>query len=103
MNGLDNYYRAQLAQHQAKLDAEEEAEPYTPTRQQKAFMAAYRLCIGNATQSQLEYYFENLEKAQEGTAAQQQSIIDGIDTWLQIEDAWLLWHEAIEYAKESIE
>ena len=99
MNGLDNHYRAQLAQHQASIDANQEPEPYTPTHQEKAFMAAYRLCMGNAPRNELEYYFQNQEKAQLGSSAEQQAIIEELESWSRIEDAWLLWHEAIEYAR----
>ena len=99
MKGLDNHYRAQLAQHQASIDANQEPEPYTPTHQEKAFMQAYRLCMGNAPRNELEYYFQFQEKAQEGTTEEQRAITEEIESWSRIEDAWLLWHEAIQYAK----
>jgi hypothetical protein len=102
MNGLDNHYRALLAHYQASIDANQEPEPYTPTEEEKAFMKAYRLCMGNAPQSELEYYFEFKDKAQTGTSKEQQAIIEEIESWSRIEDAWLLWFEAIEYAKGAI-
>jgi hypothetical protein len=99
MNGLDNHYRALLAHYQASIDANQEPEPHTPTHQEKAFIKAYRLCMGNAPQNELEYYFQNQERAQLGTSEEQLAITEQIESWSRIEDAWLLWHEAIEYAR----
>ena len=99
MNGLDNHFRTLLAQHQATIDANQEPEPYTPTEEEKAFMSAYRLCMGSAPRHELEYYFQFKDKAQLGTSKEQQAIIEEIESWSRIEDAWLLWFEATEYAR----
>ena len=99
MQGLDNHLRAQLAQYQASIDANQEPEPYIPTEEEKSFMKAYRLCMGNASQNELEYYFQFKELAQIGTSQDQRKVTDEYEAWSRIEDAWLLWHEAIQYAK----
>ena len=69
------------------------------THQEKAFIKAFRLCFGSAEMYQLEYYFKYRELAQLSSAREEQLIIEGIENWSNIEDAWLLWREAIEYAR----
>lgn len=73
---------------------------YELTHQEKAFIKAFRLCFGSAEMYQLEYYFEYRELAQLASNKEQQLITEGIDNWSNIEDAWLLWREAIEYANK---
>ena len=101
MQGLDNHFRTLLAQYQAAIDANQEPEPYTPTEEEKAFMNAYRLCMGNASQNELEYYFQFKELAQIGTSQDQRKVRDEYESWSRIEDAWLLWFEATEYAMKT--
>jgi hypothetical protein len=71
--------------------------------QQQAFIKAYGKCMAVAPDYELEYFFENKEKAQEGDFKQQQFVRDGAMYWGHIEDAWLLWLEAIEYARPKQE
>jgi hypothetical protein len=71
------------------------------TNEQKAFIEAYRLCMGNAPIHQLEYFFEYMDKAQEGDFRDQQLVREGAEYWNSIEDAWELWQQAIEYAKDQ--
>lgn len=73
---------------------------YELTHQEKAFIKAFRLCFGSAEMYQLEYYFEYRKLAQLASNKEQQLITEGIDNWSNIEDAWLLWREAIEYANK---
>jgi hypothetical protein len=73
------------------------------TNEQKAFISAYRLCMGNAPTHEIEYFFEYREKAQEGDFRDQQLVREGAEYWNSIEDAWELWLQAIEYAKETAE
>jgi hypothetical protein len=72
------------------------------TNQEKAFYKAYRLCVGMADCASIQYYFDNKELAQVGTYEQQREVRD-MEYWSHIEDCWLLWLEAIEYAKETTE
>lgn len=71
------------------------------TNQQQAFIKAYRLCMGNAPTHEIEYFFENKEKAQEGDFREQQLVREGAEYWNGIEDAWELWLQAIEYARPT--
>jgi len=71
--------------------------------EQKAFMDAYGKCMAVAPDHEIEYFFANKDKTQDGTFKDQQAVRDAIVYWGHIEDAWLLWLEAIEYAKEAIE
>jgi len=73
------------------------------TNEQKAFIKAYRLCMGNAPTHELEYFFEYRDKAQEGDFREQQLVREGAEYWNSIEDAWELWLQAIEYTKETTE
>ena len=70
------------------------------THEEKTFMKAYQMCMGNAPQNEIEYYFQNKEKAQIGTSAQQREVTEEYESWSRIEDGWLLWREAAEYAKK---
>lgn len=72
----------------------------TGTNQEKAFYKAYRLCVGMADTNHVQYYFDNKELANNGTYEEQNAVIEGCEYWSHIEDAWLLWLEAIEYANK---
>jgi hypothetical protein len=37
---------------------------YTLTHEEKSFINAYRLCVGSALNSHIEYYFSNRERVQ---------------------------------------
>jgi len=76
---------------------------FTPTHEEQAFIRSYRLCMGNAPTHEIEYFFEYREKAQEGDFRDQQLVREGAEYWNSIEDAWELWLQAIEYAKETTE
>ena len=71
------------------------------TPQQQAFINAYRLCMGNAPTHEIEYFLEHKEKAQEGDFREQQLVREGAEYWNNIEDAWELWLQAIDYAKPT--
>jgi hypothetical protein len=64
------------------------------TEDQKAFMRAYGKCMAVAPDHEVEYFFANKNKTQEGTYKDQQAVRDAIVYWGHIEDAWLLWREA---------
>jgi hypothetical protein len=74
---------------------------YQQTKQEQAFIKAYRLCMGNAPTHEIEYFFEYKEKAQEGSFREQQIVREGAEYWNNIEDAWELWLQAMDYAKEA--
>lgn len=74
---------------------------YDFTHKEKAFIKAYRLCIGTAPTHELEYFLEHREKAQEGDFREQQLVREGAEYWNNIEDAWELWLQAIDYARSA--
>lgn len=74
---------------------------YQQTKQEQAFIKAFKLCFGSATNDELNFYFANKELAQTGTMQEQSDICDSLENWSNIEDAWLLWLEAVEYAREA--
>jgi hypothetical protein len=69
--------------------------------EQQAFMKAYGKCMSVANDEEIKYFFENKDKTQVGAYKEQQAVRDGITYWGHIEDAWLLWIEAINYTKET--
>jgi hypothetical protein len=71
------------------------------TPQQKAFMRAYGKCMATAPDHEVEYFFKYKDKTQVGTFREQQLVREGITYWGHIEDAWLLWLEAMP-TKEQI-
>jgi hypothetical protein len=73
---------------------------YTLTHQEKAFINAYRLCVGSALNSHIEYYFSNRERVQLCDYKEERLIMDGCEYWSHIEDFYLLWREAIEFANK---
>lgn len=73
---------------------------YKLTHEERAFIQAYRLCVGSAFDEHIEYYFSNREKVQLCDAREERLIIEGCEYWSHIEDFFLLWREAIEYAKK---
>lgn len=64
-------------------------------------MHFYGKCMATAPDDEVKYFFANKNKAQEGTFKEQQAVRDEIVYWGHIEDAWLLWLEAVNYAKEK--
>lgn len=74
---------------------------YQQTKQEQAFIKAYRLCMGNAPTHEIEYFFQYKEKAQEGSFREQQLVREGAEYWDNIENAWEFWLEAMDYAKEA--
>lgn len=73
---------------------------YQLTHEEKAFIKAFRICFGSAEMYELEYYLEHRELSKVTSAREERLITEGIDNWSNIEDAWLLWREAIEYANK---
>ena len=69
---------------------------YTPTHKEQAFIRAYRRNVGIATLSDLIYFLANKEDTPDEVSEQ-------IHTWVSIEDAWLMWLDAIDYTKEKTE
>jgi hypothetical protein len=94
MQGLDTHLSHQLAQYQATIDANQEPEPYTPTHMEKAFMESYRRCVAIGSRDDVLYFLENKEDPPE-------AIVDEICAWVSIEDAWLMWLDAVRYARSA--
>lgn len=70
------------------------------TPQQQTFINAYNKCMGVAPDSEIEYFFKYREMVQLVDSLKEAEYIrNGALYWGHIEDAWLLWREAIEYAR----
>ena len=65
---------------------------YTPTDMEQAFVRAYRRNVAVASLSDLLYFLANKEDTPDEVSEQ-------LDTWANIEDAWLMWLDAMDYAK----
>jgi hypothetical protein len=74
---------------------------YTPTQQEIAFMKAYRRCVAVADPADIVYFLENKTRVQDVDYEEEEKITNAIQFWSHIEDAWLMWCEAIDYAKET--
>ena len=69
---------------------------FTPTHEEQAFIRSYRRNVAVANLSDLLYFLANKEDTPD-------EISEQLDTWSNIEDAWLMWCDAIEYTKETTE
>lgn len=67
---------------------------YTPTDMEQAFVRAYRCNVAVANLSDLLYFLANKTDTPDEVSEQ-------LDTWANIEDAWLMWLDAMDYAKEA--
>ena len=67
---------------------------FTPTHEEQAFIRSYRRNVAVANLSDLLYFLANKEDTPD-------EISEQLDTWSNIEDAWLMWCDAIEYTKEQ--
>jgi hypothetical protein len=74
---------------------------YTPTQQEYAFMKSYSRCVAMADPADIIYFLENKDKADGLDYYEAKKIADFTEYWSHIEDAWLMWLDAIEYAKET--
>jgi hypothetical protein len=95
MNGLDAHLSHQLAQYQATIDANQEPEPYTPTHMEKAFMKSYRSNVAIASVDEVLFFLQNKEDAPDSVRDEMFS------EWVSIEDAYLMWLDAIQYARSA--
>jgi hypothetical protein len=68
---------------------------------EQAFMKAYRRCVAMAEPADIVYFLENKDRAQDVDYYEEKKIADQIEYWSHIEDAWLMWLEAMDYAKET--
>jgi hypothetical protein len=73
------------------------------TNQEQAFIKAYSRCVAVASRCDVEYFLANKERAQGADYYEEKKIADEIEYWSHIEDAWLMWLEAIDFAKEATE
>jgi len=101
MQGLDAHYATQLAQYQATIDANQEPEEYTPTHKEKAFMRAYSSIVAMASSDDVLYFLEHKEKADDASYYEAKKITNETEYWSHIEDAWLMWLDAIQYARSA--
>jgi hypothetical protein len=69
---------------------------FTPTHEEQAFIRSYRSNVAVANLSELLYFLAHKEDAAD-------IITEQIHTWSNIEDAWLMWCDAINYTKETTE
>lgn len=67
---------------------------YTPTHEEQVFIKTYRRNVGTASPSSVLYFLAHKDNATD-------TVVDQISTWSNIEDAWLMWKDAIEYTKGS--
>lgn len=67
---------------------------YTPTDMEQAFVRAYRRNVAVANLSDLFYFLANKEDTPDEVSEQ-------LDTWANIEDAWLMWLDGMDYVKET--
>ena len=67
---------------------------YTPTHMEQEFINAYRRNVAVATRDDLLYFLANKTDTPDEVSEQ-------LDTWANIEDAWLMWLDAMDYAKET--
>jgi hypothetical protein len=70
---------------------------------EEAFIKAYRRCVGSASNEDLQYFLDNKDRAQGADYYEEKKIADETEYWSHIEDAWLMWLEAIDYTKEATE
>lgn len=74
---------------------------YKLTHEQNAFLKAYRLCMGSAPNEDIYYFFQHKDIIETLNDYRQEHLMrEGAEYWTHIEDAWLLWLEAIEYANK---
>jgi hypothetical protein len=71
---------------------------YKLTHEEKAFYKAYRLCVGTASHNSLIHFLSMKDKLNDLEYSEQQAIYEYSEYWSHIEDFWLLWQEAKEYA-----
>ena len=74
---------------------------YTPTDEEQAFVRAYQSNVAVASLSDVLYFLANKEKVQDVDYEEEQKIVDCASYWSHIEDAWLMWRDAMNYAKET--
>jgi hypothetical protein len=91
MNGLDDHYRALLAHYQGEIDQAAQEE-YELTPVEEAFMKSYMSCIAIGTEENVIEFF----KTGNGSDA-----FMACHVFTSIEEAWLMWQDAIKFMKES--
>ena len=65
---------------------------YTPTDMEQEFITAYRRNVAVANMSDLLYFLANKNDTPDEVSEQ-------LDTWANIEDAWLMWLDGMDYAR----
>ena len=68
---------------------------------EEAFIKAYKRCVACAPEADLYYFLENKDEAQNADYHEEKRIAGETEYWSHIEDAWLMWLEAIDFAKET--
>jgi hypothetical protein len=68
-------------------------ETYTLNEMEKAFMDSYMRCVSIGNRDDVVYFLANKDNATE-------AVVDLTYTWPTIEDAWLMWRDAMNYAKK---
>jgi hypothetical protein len=95
MQGLDNYYNGLLAEHQRSIDEaaeREEQEEFKPTAEDLAFVESYATCVAVGSREDVLKFLSILDPDKNTVMP------DYIFT--SIEDAWLVWQDAMKFAKE---
>lgn len=95
MNGLDNYYNTLQAEYQRRVDEaaerEEEEEEFKPSAEDLAFVESYATCVAVGSREDVLKFLAILDPDK------QTVMPDYIFT--SIEDAWLVWKDAMNFAK----
>jgi len=97
VNEIDNYFNGLLAQYQRGIDEqaereeEEEKNAYRPTAEDKAFIRSYLSCVAVGDEEDVLKFLSILDPDK------QTVMPDYIFT--SIEDAWLVWQDAMTFAK----
>lgn len=94
MNGLDAHYTNLLADHQRMLDEqaqkeEEQDQEEDLTSEDMAFMKSYLRCVAVGTRENVMHFLRPTNK---------HVMPDYI--FVSIEDAWLVWQDALTYVRE---
>lgn len=97
VNEIDNYFNGLLAQYQRGIDEqaqreeEEDRNAYEPTAEDKAFMKSYLSCVAVGKEEDVLEFLSTL--------GEDKDVFMANHIFTSIEDSWLLWQDAMKFAK----